>query len=123
MEISNAARMRAACSGPEELTRFPDFGKTENYGRRGSCSSRAKRRRSRLPREGETKSQYVTAIESNSAATPSSNCQPVPTRTFFEIPASSNAGGAFCDRRTAMLLAKPEEGKRRSGPGSSAGSR
>ena len=83
MEIKNAARMRAACSDPEELMRFPDFGKTENYGRRGSCSSRAKRRRSRLPREGETKSQYVTAIESNSAATPSSNCKPVPTRTFF----------------------------------------
>jgi hypothetical protein len=40
-----------------------------------------------LAREGETNSQYVTAIESSSAATPSTNCQPVPTRTFFEIPA------------------------------------
>ena len=80
-------RSRAACSEYSELTRFPDFGKTENYGRRGSCRSRARRCRSRLVREGETKSQYVTAIESSSAATPSSNCQPVPTRTFFEIPA------------------------------------
>jgi hypothetical protein len=51
----------------------------------------------------------------------------LPTRThanpLLEIPAFSNAGGAFCDRRTAMLLAKPEAGKRRCGPGSSAGSR
>src|SRR5438270_4704766 len=113
MEISNAARMRAACSGPEELTRFPDFGKTENYGRRGSCSSRAKRRRPRLPREGETKSQYVTAIESNSAATPSSNCQPVPTRTFFLKFRRFECRRHFCHQRTAMLLAKPEAGKRR----------
>jgi len=46
-------------------------------------------------REGETKSQYVTAIESSSAATPSSNCQPVPTRTFFGNSGISHAGGAF----------------------------
>ena len=118
-------RTRAACSDDKELTRLRDFGKTRNYanyGWRGSCRSRARRCRSRFAREGETKSQYVTAIESKSAAMPSSNCQPVPTRTFFEIPAFSNAGGAFCDRRTAMLLAKPGAGKRRGGPRPSAGS-
>src|SRR5438552_16190124 len=88
-------RSRAALSDHSELTRLPDFGKTENYGRRGSCNSRARRCRSRLVREGETKSQYVTAIESSSAATPSSNCQPVPTRTFFGNSGISHAGGAF----------------------------
>ena|SRR5882762_6652178 len=36
----------------------------------------------------------------------------------FRMPAA-----LFCDRRTAMLLAKPDAGKRRGGPGSSAGSR
>src|SRR5439155_6362176 len=45
-----------------------------------------------------TKSQYVTAIESNSAATPSSNCQPVPTRTFFEIPALRMPAALFATR-------------------------
>src|SRR2546425_1736897 len=80
--------------GLQKVNASPDLGKTENYGR-GSCMSRARRWRSRFAREGETKSQYVTAIESSSAATPSSNCQPVPTRTFFGNSGISNAGGAF----------------------------
>src|SRR6266699_901804 len=102
MEIRNVARVRTACPDHEELTRFPDFEKTENYGRRGSCRSRARRCRSRLARDGETKSQYVTAIDSSSAATPSSNCQPVPTRAFRKIPAFRMppelfaTGGARC---------------------------
>jgi hypothetical protein len=41
---------------------------------------------------------------------------------LFRNPGISNAGGAFCDRRTAMLLANPEAGKHRGAPGSSAGS-
>src|SRR5882672_9398389 len=51
----------------------------------------------------------------------------LPTHTdanlYFEIPAFRMPAALFCDRRSAMLLAKPEAGKRPGGPGSSAGSR
>src|SRR5437867_277203 len=112
----HVARLRAAFSNHQELTRLLDFGKTENYGRRGSCSSRARRCRSRFVREGETKSQYVTAIESRSAATPSSNCQPVPTRTFIGNSGISNAGGAFLrpEKRDATRSAHARQAPRRS---------
>ncbi len=51
--------------------------------------------------------------------------QQLPTCTHASLSQNSgisNAAGAFCYRRTAMLLAKPGASKRRSGPGSSAGS-
>jgi hypothetical protein len=67
-----------------------------DYGSRGSFISRATRRRSRLAREGATKIHHERATDANSAATPSTNCQPVPIASDF---ASCEAG------ERAMLLA------------------